>query len=80
MQIIGIVLSIAFISMMGVLPLTLVSIFAAFSFAWFLLYRKSKKRSEHAISHIIKRIGKSRATNSLYDDEDEEVTSDENDV
>jgi len=80
MQIIGIVLSIAFISMMGTLPLTLVSIFAALSFTWFLLYRKSKKRSEHALSHIVKRISKSRSTDSPDDEESEEPSSDEDDV
>jgi len=79
MQIIGIVLSIAFISMMGVLPLALVGIFAAFAFAWFLLYRKSKKRSEHAISYVFKRIKRSRSTDSPDDEEPEVTVSDDED-
>ncbi|MFC1998402.1 APC family permease [Chloroflexota bacterium] len=62
MQIIGILLSIAFISMMGKLPLILVSIFAAFSFAWFLLYRKSKWKKGNALQHVLRRIRKGKET------------------
>jgi amino acid transporter len=79
-QIVGIILSVAFISMMGKLPLILVGIFAAFSFAWFLLYRKSKKRSEHALSHIAKRISRNKSTGSISDDEPEDIASDDDDM
>jgi len=80
MQIVGIILSVAFISMMGTLPLTLVGIFAAFSLAWFLLYRKSKKRSEHALSHVIKRISGNKPTGSISDGEPEDIASDDDDM
>lgn len=78
-QIVGILLSGVFISMMGLLPLALVGAFATLSFTWFLLYRKSKKRHEHAISHVIKRISTRKSSkNSLYD-ESKGTSTDEDD-
>ena len=69
MQICGIAISGVLISQMGNLPLLIAGIFFVFSFAWYLLYMRGKKKRDYALQHVLKRIKGSKENDSMSDED-----------
>ena len=77
MQIVGIAVSVIFISMMGSFPLMMVGAFLAFSIVWYLTYARGRKKRDYALQCVIERIKGSKDITECLDDEAMEADAEE---
>jgi len=78
MQIVGIIVSVAFISQMGRFPLILVGTFLILAFIWYSLYTRGHRKRDYALQHVFRRIRGSMNT-SPFPDEGSDGNGDEKD-